>query len=80
MEFSVGNLIKHNSEIGKFDVIFLRNVLIYFDDNTKQLVVDNVLHNLKIGGYFFISLTENLNAIRTPMLQTVSTSVFKKIK
>lgn len=78
--FQVGNLMKFNSEVGKFDVIFLRNVLIYFDDDTKQLVVDNVLKNLKVGGYFFISLTENLNMLNISSLENVSTSVYKKIK
>ena len=80
MEFNVGNLMKYNSEVGKFDVIFLRNVLIYFDDETKQMVVDNVLKNLKLGGYFFISLTENLNMLNLPELESVATSVYKKIK
>jgi chemotaxis protein methyltransferase CheR len=80
MDFRVGNLMKYNAEIGKFDVIFLRNVLIYFDDDTKQLVVDNVLRNLKVGGYFFISQTENLNMLKTPTLKTVETSIYKKIK
>lgn len=80
MEFSVGNLMKYNGDVGKFDVIWLRNVLIYFDDDTKQLVVDNVLRNLKVGGYFFISLTENLNMLITPSLETVATSVYRKIK
>jgi len=80
MKFMVGNLLNHNNEVGKFDVIFLRNVLIYFDDDTKQTVVDNVLQNLKVGGYFFISLTENLNMIKTPTLKSVATSIYQKIK
>ncbi|MDQ7067010.1 MAG: protein-glutamate O-methyltransferase CheR [Sulfurimonas sp.] len=52
IDFKVGNLMQYNSEVGLFDVIWLRNVLIYFDDDTKQLVVDNVIKNLKLGGYF----------------------------
>ena len=80
MDFNVGNLMQYNSNVGKFDVIFLRNVLIYFDDATKQLVVDNVLRNLHIGGYFFISLTENLNMLNTASLESVATSVYRKIK
>jgi len=80
MDFKVGNLMKYNNEVGSFDVIFLRNVLIYFDDETKQMVVDNVLRNLKVGGYFFISLTENLNMLNIPELESVATSVYKKIK
>jgi len=80
MEFRTGNLMQYNAEVGQFDVIFLRNVLIYFDDDTKQLVVDNVLQNLKIGGYFVISLTENLNMIDISSLESVSTSIYKKVK
>jgi len=80
LKFEVGNLLQYNANVGMFDVIFLRNVLIYFDDETKQLVVDNVLKNLKVGGYFFISLTENLNMINSASLETVSTSVYRKIK
>ena len=80
MDFSVGNLMKYNAEVGNFDVIWLRNVLIYFDDETKQMVVDNVLKNLKVGGYFFISLTENLNMLNISSLESVSTSVYRKIK
>jgi len=80
MTFDVGNLLKFNSEVGKFDIIFLRNVLIYFDDDTKQTVVDNVLKNLKMGGYFFISLTENLNMLHIPSLKQVDTSIYQKIR
>jgi len=80
IDFDTGNLLKPNLKVGMFDVIFLRNVLIYFDNETKQLVVDNVLRNLKVGGYFFISLTENLNMINTQDLEVVDTSVYKKIR
>ena len=80
IDFKIGNLLKYNVEVGKFDVIFLRNVLIYFDDDTKQLVVDNVLKNLNIGGYFVISQTENLNMLKLPNLENIITSVYKKIK
>nr|WP_275846331.1 protein-glutamate O-methyltransferase CheR [Sulfurimonas sp. SAG-AH-194-I05] len=80
MDFSVGNLMKTNTKIGRFDVIFLRNVLIYFDTQTKQMVVDNVLRNLKVGGYLFISLTENLNMIQIASLKNIETSIYKKIK
>lgn len=79
IDFRVGNLMRYNSEIGMFDVVFLRNVLIYFDNDTKQLVVDNVLKNLRVGGYFVISQTENLNMLNIPSLKSVETSIYKKI-
>jgi len=80
MKFLIGNLMEFNKEVGTFDVIFLRNVLIYFDDEVKQLVVNNVLRNLRIGGYFVISQTENLNMLNTSSLEVIDTSIYKKIR
>lgn len=74
------NLMIADDTFGTFDVIFLRNVLIYFNNETKQLVINNVLKNLKVGGYFIISLTENLNGLDTRSLEKVDTSVYQKIK
>ncbi|MFH0753623.1 MAG: protein-glutamate O-methyltransferase CheR, partial [Candidatus Omnitrophota bacterium] len=60
VKFTQHNLLKPFAE-KDFDVIFLRNVMIYFDPESKQKVVDNVLASLKPGGYFFISLSESLS-------------------
>jgi chemotaxis protein methyltransferase CheR len=60
-----------------FDIIFIRNVMIYFDNESKQKVVDNVSASLALGGYFFISLSESLNDVRTS-LGTVSSGVYQK--
>jgi chemotaxis protein methyltransferase CheR len=45
---------------GPFDLIFLRNVLIYFNTATKQQVVKRVLRQLRSGGYCFIGHAESL--------------------
>ncbi|CAK0751517.1 chemotaxis protein methyltransferase [Gammaproteobacteria bacterium] len=50
-------------EIGPFNVIFLRNVLIYFDMETKRRIVASILTKLLPGGYFFIGHSESLNGI-----------------
>jgi len=78
MKFEKGNLLELSNNIGKFDLIFLRNVLIYFDDETKQKVVDGVIDHLVPGGYFFISHTENLNMINTDKLEQVKTAIYRK--
>lgn len=78
MKFEKGNLLEATLSNGKFDLIFLRNVLIYFDDETKQKVVDNVVNQLQPGGYFFISHTENLNMIDTSKLEQVRTAMYRK--
>jgi len=78
MNFFENNLLKLNTKIGQFDVIFLRNVLLYFNDETKQKVVENVVANLKTGGYLIISLTENLQSVQMPNLKQVATSIYQK--
>jgi len=49
--------------LGIFEVIFLRNVMIYFDTDTKRKVIDNLLPLLAPGGYLIIGHSETLNGI-----------------
>ena len=49
--------------IGRFDLIFLRNVMIYFDLATKRQVVARVLEQLEDGGHFCIGHSETLNDV-----------------
>ncbi len=79
VRFSQANLLEVQTGIGKFDIIFLRNVLIYFNDEIKALVIENILRNLHEGGYLIISLTENLRNINNPHLKQIDTSIYKKV-
>ena len=63
--------------LGDFDVIFLRNVMIYFDQPTKRQVVSRMLPLLRSGGYFLVSHSESLNGV-TNALKLVSPSVYRK--
>jgi chemotaxis protein methyltransferase CheR len=54
VSFVHANLKKDLSKLGSFDVIFLRNVLIYFDIKTKQQVVSQVVRRLKPGAYLVV--------------------------
>lgn len=67
VRFGQINLAEPISDIGPFDVIFLRNVLIYFDAKTKAAVVDRVLTRLRPGGLFFIGIAEGRVACNTPL-------------
>lgn len=49
--------------MGQYDMIFLRNVMIYFDMETKRKVVANLLPRLRKGGYFLVGHSETLNGI-----------------
>ncbi len=79
VSFAQANLLDKQTRFGMFDIIFLRNVLIYFNDEVKSLVVANVVANLKEGGYLIISLTENLRNIANPMLKQVDSSIYQKV-
>ncbi len=79
VRFSQANLLDRQLHLGKFDIIFLRNVLIYFNDEVKCLVISHVIENLKEGGYLIISLTENLRNIANPMLKQVDSSIYQKV-
>ena len=58
VRFGQLNLCKPFSGLGPFDVVFLRNVLIYFDAETKRAVVDRVVATLRPGGLFFMGTAE----------------------
>ncbi len=77
VQFGQLNLCKPIEGLGPFDVIFLRNVLIYFDPPTKSSVVDRVLEMLKPGGLFFLGTAEGRVPCSTP-LQTVIPGAFRK--
>jgi chemotaxis protein methyltransferase CheR len=77
VQFGQLNLCKPISGLGPFDVIFLRNVLIYFDPPTKSEVVDRVLEMLRPGGLFFLGTAEGRVPCKTP-LQTVIPGAFRK--
>ncbi len=51
--------------IGKVDVIFCRNVLIYFDQQARKKVVDNFYESLVSGGYLLLGHAESLMNIST---------------
>ncbi len=58
------NLIKPFSFEQKFDVVFCRNVMIYFDTETRQLITDKFYEAIAPGGYLIIGHSESMNSFR----------------
>jgi chemotaxis protein methyltransferase CheR len=54
--------------IGPFDFIFLRNVMIYFDMETKRKVVGSLVNKLRRGGYFLVGHSESLTGINDTLV------------
>jgi len=63
--------------LDKFDVIFLRNVLIYFDGETKRRVVRRVLDYLRPGGYLYIGHSESLHDMGLPV-RSMAPAIYRK--
>jgi chemotaxis protein methyltransferase CheR len=63
VKFSKINLIEEKDVrmIRGIDVVFCRNVLIYFDDKAKQKVVSHLYDALRPGGYLFVGTSESLH-------------------
>ncbi len=76
VEFRQHNLLQPLQDNGGgFDLIFLRNVLIYFDQPTKQRVIDHVVKQLRPGGWLVTGHCDSLMGIRLP-LQSITPSMF----
>jgi chemotaxis protein methyltransferase CheR len=71
------NLLHDARALGGFDVVFLRNVLIYFDTEKKNTLMARVLTTLNRGGLLFIGHAESLQGITHP-LRRVERAVFEK--
>jgi len=77
VQFMQINLNASLPKIGEFDMIFLRNVMIYFSMDTKCQVVARMLPLLKPGGFFIVSHSESLNGI-TDRLKVLTPSIYRK--
>jgi chemotaxis protein methyltransferase CheR len=76
VQFRQVNLNTPLPPLGQFDFVFLRNVLIYFNLETKRQVVRRVLSTLRPGGWLLISHTESLHDV-TDAVQQTAPSIFR---
>ncbi|MES2127270.1 MAG: protein-glutamate O-methyltransferase CheR [Pseudomonadota bacterium] len=75
--FEHANLNAPMPQVGMFDFVFLRNVMIYFNTETKRQVVARVLAQLKPGGILVIGHSETLNDISSAVVP-VAPSIYRK--
>lgn len=61
----------------KMHIIFLRNVMIYFDKETKRQLIKKVYDVMEPGGYLFIGRTETIDKDITPF-EMIQPSIFRK--
>jgi chemotaxis protein methyltransferase CheR len=73
------NLMQEWPMRGYFDVIFCRNVLIYFDRDTKARLVNRYAGLLNDGGYLFIGHSESLHQIEVPF-NLLGNTIYKKTR
>jgi len=80
VEFRRLNLLKEFEGIEfNYDIIFCRNVLIYFNREVQQEVVSKLASRLKTGGYLFIGHSESLTNMQLPLHQ-IKPTVYQKIE
>lgn len=77
VEFRRVNLIEPLRDVGRFAVIFCRNVMIYFSRTTQEQVVNGLAACLEPGGYLFVGHSESLTGMQHS-LQQVQPAVYRK--
>lgn len=63
VKYDYFNLLEPMTKLGTFDVIFCRNVLIYFDEATKGMVLGNMAKQLEKDGFLFLGGAETVLGI-----------------
>lgn len=77
LRFNTNNLLQSSRELGVFHIIFLRNVLIYFDDETRKRVIENIMTNMKSGSLLIISQTESITNLGVDELELLHPSIYR---
>lgn len=73
------NLMDDWPMTGKFDFIFCRNVAIYFDNQTREKIIDRFADQLHDGGYLFVGHSETLFGV-SERFQSIGKTIYKKVK
>jgi len=63
----------------KFDLIFCRNVIIYFDKPTQDRLIEKLISHLRPGGYFFLGHSESIFNTNLPLVQMAASTYRKNL-
>jgi chemotaxis protein methyltransferase CheR len=77
VKFQRLNFMDGHYPLGEVDIIFFRNVLIYFDRSTQKQVLERQCRLLRPGGYLFVGHSESVAALEIPLI-SVFTSVLRR--
>jgi chemotaxis protein methyltransferase CheR len=78
IDFQHRNLLDPNpGACGRYHLIFCRNVMIYFDQPTAELLAEKLCRKLHVGGYLIVGHAENLSR-RPHGLEQIKPSIFRK--
>lgn len=78
VRFRVLNLMGEWPMQRPFDVIFCRNVMIYFDGPTKERLVERFARQLVPGGYLYIGHSERVSGPATALLEPVGPTIYRR--
>ncbi len=78
VHFQSINLMKDEYGLrDKFDIVFCRNVLIYFDKENQARVISRIVNHMNPGAYLFLGHSESMAGVNSSLLG-VASSIFQK--
>ncbi len=78
LKFGILNLNKPQYNLPhQFDIIFCRNVIIYFDGKTKDRVIEKLVSKLKPGGFLFLGHSESAIGLNLP-IKSIQPTIYQK--
>lgn len=72
------NLLRDWPFSGLFDVIFCRNVMIYFDEPTKRRLIERLARQLRPGGFLYIGHSERVSGEALALLRPAGPTIYQK--
>lgn len=71
MEINLKNIEEYKNLPEDLDVIFIRNIFIYFDDELRKIILDKMCQHLKTGGLLFVSISETASISKSILPQNL---------